>query len=361
MPSRYHQIVDPAAPNNAHAYALELVGWNRKVLELGAASGHVTRALVERRCQVTSIEFEAESAAELHGIADQVIVGDLNDRDVFAGLRADFDVVLAGDVLEHLLRPHDVLGRAARLLKPGGQMVISLPHVGHVDVRLSLIRGRWDYQTWGLLDSTHTRFFTLDSIATMVREAGLVITDLRRVRVPAFETELAVDRSGVPTEVLELALADPEAETYQFVFSATVDSGDYRVRRLADRTLELEADLDRLRVAHAALEIDHGRLGEVCDGLRARVGDDERRFAEREGELTKVVVARDTELAEVYRELEVARRIIKRLDHSVSWQLFQRVRGRLFAMAGGERSPAVRGLQVVLRGLGRIVMGGRHH
>jgi 2-polyprenyl-3-methyl-5-hydroxy-6-metoxy-1,4-benzoquinol methylase len=330
MPSRYHQIVDPTAPNNAHAYALDLVGWNRKVLELGAASGHVTRALAERRCQVTSIEFEAESAVELHGIADEVIVGDLNDPDVFAGLRPEYDVVLAGDVLEHLLRPHDVLGRAARLLKPGGQVVISLPHVGHVDVRLSLIRGRWDYRAWGLLDNTHTRFFTLGSIATMVHEAGLVMTDLRRVRIPAFETELAIDRSEVPTEVLELALADPEAETYQFVFSATVDSGDYRVRRLADRTLQLEADLDRLRIAHAALEIDHRQLSEECDGLRQRVADDDR-------------------------ELEVTRRVVKRLDDSVSWQLFQRVRGSLFAIAGGERSPAVRGLQAVLRALGRIV------
>src|SRR5450755_3725218 len=257
MPSRYHTTVDPNAPNNAHAYTLDLVGWNRKVLELGAASGHMTRALVERRCQVTSIEYEAESAAELHGIAGEVIVADLNDADVFAGLRPDYDVVLAGDVLEHLLRPHDVLGRAARLLKPGGQVVISLPHVGHVDVRLSLIRGRWDYRAWGLLDNTHTRFFTLGSIATMVREAGLVITDLRRVRIPAFETELAVDRSEVPTEVLNLALTDPEAETHQFVFSATVDSGDYQVKRLGSRALQLEADLDRLHVAHASLEIDH--------------------------------------------------------------------------------------------------------
>jgi hypothetical protein len=197
-------------------------------------------------------------------------------------------------------------------------------------VRLSLIRGRWDYRAWGLLDNTHTRFFTLGSIATMVHEAGLVMTDLRRVRIPAFETELAIDRSEVPTEVLELALADPEAETYQFVFSATVDSGDYRVRRLADRTLQLEADLDRLRIAHAALEIDHRQLSEECDGLRQRVADDDR-------------------------ELEVTRRVVKRLDDSVSWQLFQRVRGSLFAIAGGERSPAVRGLQAVLRALGRIV------
>ncbi len=153
MLSRYDIQVDPSSPNNAHAFAVNFVGWNRRVLELGAASGHVTRALVDQHCRVTSIEYEAEAAQELEGMAVEVIVGDLNDPDIFAGLSPEFDTVLAGDVLEHLLRPHEVLRRAAQLLKPGGQVVVSLPNVGHVDVRLSLMQGTWDYRPWGLMDA----------------------------------------------------------------------------------------------------------------------------------------------------------------------------------------------------------------
>jgi 2-polyprenyl-3-methyl-5-hydroxy-6-metoxy-1,4-benzoquinol methylase len=341
MPSRYHHTIDPSATNNAHAYALELIGWNRRVLELGAASGHVTQALAHRNCEVTAIEFDTDATAELEQVADRVIVGDLDAPDVFDGLAPDFDVVLAGDVLEHLLRPNDVLSRAARLLRPGGQVVVSVPHIGHIDVRLALLHGTWDYQSWGLLDETHTRFFTLKSIRQMVAEAGLVITDLRRVRIPAFETELGVDRSAIPTEALELALADPEAETYQFVFTATADDGDYQNRRLAERNVELQTELERIWIANRALESD-----------RDRIAAENARLAE-QAESRHALAA---EVSALRGELDRTRRALWRVERSVSWQTFQRLRSRLFAIAGGERSPLILSLQSCLRAFGRAFL-----
>jgi 2-polyprenyl-3-methyl-5-hydroxy-6-metoxy-1,4-benzoquinol methylase len=309
MPSRYDSPVDPATPNNAHAYALGLVGCNRDVLELGAASGHVTRALVARHCRVTAIEYDADAAAGLDEVAERVLIADLNDPDAFADLAAEFDFVLAGDVLEHLLRPHDVLRRAARLLRPGGGVVASVPNVAHADVRLSLMRGAWDYRLTGLLDDTHTRFFTLKSIRAMAAEAGLVITDMHRVRVPAFETELPLERDTVPTELLDYVLADPEAETYQFVFAATPDTGDQRLRRLADRKDALERELARALVRHATLEA----------------------------------------------QLSADQEFIKRVNESVIWRLVQRMRTSMFAALGGERSVGAQMVQATLRFIGRLL------
>ncbi len=334
MLSQYHRDVDPRAPNNAHAYQLELVGWNRRVLELGAASGHMTQALVAQDCQVTSVELDRQCAEQLRGIAEEVVIGDLNNPDVFADLEPEFDVVLAGDVLEHLLRPQAVLSRAAGLLRPGGYVVVSLPHVGHVDMRLSLAQGEWEYRAWGLLDSTHTRFFTLKSIKQLAKEAGLVITDLRRVRIPVFETELALEREQVPTATLELALRDPEAETYQFVFAATRETGGDRLRRAAERNVELATELERLRIAHGALEAEQGALEASNRALIASNRELEAR-AQRLGEL----------------EL-----FSKRIDDSVSWQALQRLRARLFRAAGGERSAPVKALQAGLRQFGRLFL-----
>jgi 2-polyprenyl-3-methyl-5-hydroxy-6-metoxy-1,4-benzoquinol methylase len=160
MPSRYEAAVDPAATNSAHAFMAQMVGGNKRVLELGAASGHMTRALCAQGCTVTAVEYDPEAARDLKGHAAEVIVGDLNSATVLDQLRPEFDVVLAGDVLEHLLDPQAVLDRVTRLLTPGGRVVVSLPHVGHVDVRLALLQGRWDYHPSGLLDATHIRFFT---------------------------------------------------------------------------------------------------------------------------------------------------------------------------------------------------------
>ncbi len=162
----------PGAANNAHSAALRMVGFNQRVLELGAASGHVTRALAAQHCKVTAVEYDADAALEIAESAENVIVGDLNDPTTLASIEGGFDVVLLGDVLEHLLYPHRVLRDAAHLLAPSGRVVVSLPHIAHVDVLLALMQGRFEYQPWGLLDATHIRFFTLAAAQDMVRVAA---------------------------------------------------------------------------------------------------------------------------------------------------------------------------------------------
>jgi 2-polyprenyl-3-methyl-5-hydroxy-6-metoxy-1,4-benzoquinol methylase len=268
--SRYHAHVDPDAPNDARALALGMVGWNKRVLELGAASGHVTRVLAERHCDVTAVEYEPEVARELEGVAAGVIVGDLDDDAVLDGLPADFDVVLAGDVLEHLVDPGRVLRRAARLVVPGGRVVISLPNIAHADVRMALLQGRWEYRPWGLMDRTHLRFFTLDGLYAMVAEAGPVATELRRVRIPAFESEVAVPRESVPTAVLDHILTDPEAETYQFVVAAIRPGPDDQARRVAAERQVLEAELELARIRRRARPARAGRRDDRPPRRRGR-------------------------------------------------------------------------------------------
>lgn len=370
MLSRYHADVDPDTPNDARSLALGMVGWNKRVLELGAASGHVTRVLVERHCDVTAVEYEAEVAEELEGLASEVIVGNLDDEHLLDGLPADFDVVLAGDLLEHLVDPGRVLRRAARLLVPGGRVVVSLPNVAHADLRMSLLQGTWDYKPWGLLDRTHLRFFTLHGVEKMVEEAGLVITEMRRVRLPAFESELAVPRDSVPTAVINHILADPEAETYQFVFTAIREGHDDQLRRLAGEKLSMEVQLDWEKIAHAATE------AEVA-AQRQRVAEREQRAAEREQEVAAVVddlqrgraeenaqyrtqiEATMAERDSALRDVEAARLGLRRVEESVTWQSFQRARGAVVRGGGGERSRPVRLVQAGLRGFGRVALKGR--
>jgi 2-polyprenyl-3-methyl-5-hydroxy-6-metoxy-1,4-benzoquinol methylase len=255
--NRYWAEVDPTADNNAHAMALELVGRSKRVLELGPAAGHVTRVLVERGCEVVAIEIDPEAAIALEDIA-QCIVGDLSDPSVIvkAAEEGSFDVVLAGDVLEHLPDPVAVLRACRQVLSPGGYVVMSLPNIAHADIVLSLVKGRFDYNDFGLLDRTHLQFFTRETIDELLLHAGFQMIDLRRVLRPVFETELGLDPAEFPPALVEHALASPEAETYQFVVRAVLHSADTEIAGLAHRAIACEEALRRERLARTAAEAE---------------------------------------------------------------------------------------------------------
>ncbi|MDP1820790.1 MAG: class I SAM-dependent methyltransferase [Acidimicrobiales bacterium] len=272
---KYWAPVDRTAPNNAHAFSLAMIGRDKDVLELGCAAGHVTQALVEQGCRVVGIEYDARAAEAAAEIADDVVVTSLFDPGAVTKAVAgrEFDVVYAGDVLEHLIDPAGVLQECREALRPGGYAVISLPNVAHVDVKLALLAGRFEYRDYGLLDRTHLRFFTRASITQLVEDAGFHLVELHRVMRPPFETELEVNASDVPSEILRAALEDPEAQSYQFVLRAVPVDGtaeqEAQVRRFAD----IDEQLRQERSQRATLEVDFATLEEKVAAMEAQLSD----------------------------------------------------------------------------------------
>ena len=84
-----------------------------------------------------------------------------------------FDVVLCGDVVEHLRDPVAALARLRPLLKPGGRVVLSTPNIANWAIRLSLLGGRWRYTDRGILDRSHTHLFTRATLREALEQAGL--------------------------------------------------------------------------------------------------------------------------------------------------------------------------------------------
>ena len=87
----------------------------------------------------------------------------------------------------------------------------------------------------------------------MVRDAGLLLTDLKRVTLPVFTTEQAVDRESVSPRNLSSVLADPESRTYQFVVQAVLHDGDQEVAAGRARS-PCRTELDRAHPAHVGGE-----------------------------------------------------------------------------------------------------------
>jgi SAM-dependent methyltransferase len=143
----------------------------RRVLDLGCATGTTGAALKSRQpAHVTGIEIEPEYAREAATRLDRVIVADAATP---PGDLGRFDVLIAADILEHLVDPWSALRAYAQRLDEGGTAVVSLPNVGHWSTYAQLARGRWPRLPEGIFDSTHLRWFTRRDAIDLLTQAGL--------------------------------------------------------------------------------------------------------------------------------------------------------------------------------------------
>jgi 2-polyprenyl-3-methyl-5-hydroxy-6-metoxy-1,4-benzoquinol methylase len=253
--SKYDTTLDPAVSNNSHYQLLDLVGGRKSVLDVGCATGFLAKALVERGCVVSGIEYDVEAAEQARQHLDQLVVGDLNEIDLaeaFGG--RTFEVIILGDVLEHLVDPAVVLAGLVVLLAPGGSVVISIPNVAHGSMRLALLQGSWDYRELGLMDRTHIRFFTRRTLLAMLRSAGLVAVDVRTTSLDPLAGEVPVDVDRLPPGVVDWVRQQPDAFSYQFLLRAVRDDAAGLVEaaglerdELTRRLDAAEADAERLR------------------------------------------------------------------------------------------------------------------
>jgi 2-polyprenyl-3-methyl-5-hydroxy-6-metoxy-1,4-benzoquinol methylase len=219
--TQYDYRIDLDDLNDTHVRQLRLIGRDRTVLELGCASGAMTEVLRDHGNRVTGVEFDPAAAERAAEFAERVVIADLDQPgalDELAGQK--FDVVLAGDVLEHLRDPQPILAAVAELLTDDGYIVASVPNVAHGSVRLALLEGRWDYADYGLLDRTHLRFFTRTSVEGLFSGAGLRIEHTERVTTSPFDLDPLLNLGDFPGAVVEMVADDPESATVQFVIAA---------------------------------------------------------------------------------------------------------------------------------------------
>jgi len=157
--------------HRAHAKLLEAVGTGRRVLDVGCSSGYLARPLSERGNTIVGLELDPDSARAAEAYCERVLVGDVETMELPLE-PASFDVVLCGDVVEHLRDPAAALARLRPLLRPGGRLVLSTPNVANWAIRLSLLAGRWRYTDRGILDRSHTHLFTRSTLAETIERAG---------------------------------------------------------------------------------------------------------------------------------------------------------------------------------------------
>lgn len=219
---KYEYRVD-ITDDSAAARVVRMVGERKRVLEVGAGPGSITRMLRDcGDCRVTALEIDSDAIDSLKPICEQVYQTDLNNPAWSDSLQTQgpFEVIVAADVLEHLYDPWSTLAAMKALVKPEGYLVISLPHVGHSAVVACLLNGDFDYRDTGLLDRTHIRFFGIKNVQTLFEKSGLKITEAQFVMRRPEDTEFAEQWLRVPAETRIALSSKPFGAVYQVVVKA---------------------------------------------------------------------------------------------------------------------------------------------
>jgi 2-polyprenyl-3-methyl-5-hydroxy-6-metoxy-1,4-benzoquinol methylase len=186
----------------------------QRVLDVGCSTGYLAERLQQRGATVVGLDLDERSANLARRFCAEVHVGDVETMEL-PFEPASFDAVVCGDLIEHLRDPQALLERLRPLLRPGGRLVLSTPNIANWAMRLSLLFGRFRYTEWGILDKTHTHFFTRKTLRECLEAAGY--------RVVVFDYTVPVPLLSAPrVEAMahRIGKLRPSLLAYQFVVAA---------------------------------------------------------------------------------------------------------------------------------------------
>lgn len=209
--------------NSTASKVIKMVGKNKKVLEFGCSYGYMSEVLkYEFNCEVTGIEIDEEAAQKAKKVCHQVFTGDVEKLDLDNLLKNEsYDVIIFADVLEHLVNPWAIIDKVSKFLSDEGYIVASIPNISYGGVVLNLLYGNFQYQNLGILDNTHLRFFTKESIIELFESNGYYISTLERTKVPFHLSEFQNIDYTKNRDFLELNKKyNSEYDTYQYIVKA---------------------------------------------------------------------------------------------------------------------------------------------
>ena len=144
----------------------EWVGTGGRVLDVGCRTGALTREYLEGN-EVVGVDVDRGALAQAAALGIEPVWGDAGEALPFEDGR--FDVVVVGELLEHLPLPQQTVAEARRVLRPGGRLVGSVPNAYRLKNRLAFLRGHPPDP-----DPTHLHQFSPEAVRRLLADFGQV-------------------------------------------------------------------------------------------------------------------------------------------------------------------------------------------
>jgi methionine biosynthesis protein MetW len=164
-------------------YILKKVGWGRKVLDVGCMGGKLSQLIMAQNNEVWGVEINPVAAALAQSRGISVKVADVEEGLPFFK-DDEFDVVQAGEILEHLYDTKFFFQEAFRVLNSQGLLLLTIPNLNSLENRLRVVAGGYLNICGAYPEDhfgSHVRVFNLAKIRELLSQTGFKLVDARGV------------------------------------------------------------------------------------------------------------------------------------------------------------------------------------
>ncbi len=158
---------------------LQLVGCNKRVLDVGSYEGKYSIAIKKQNNEVYACD--ASEAFEKTYIDSGINFQKVNLEKTLPYEDAFFDCVFAGEVIEHIADTDLFIKDINRILKPEGYLVLTTPNIGSLARRILLLLGKNPFFeasfTFPEGAAGHLRYFTPPLLTSYLKSNNFEIIE----------------------------------------------------------------------------------------------------------------------------------------------------------------------------------------
>ena len=199
--------------DNIRTDLLELIPEKNRqgaMLEVGAGTGCTLLYAKEKgfAASVFGVElFAIKDSSQNSAVLSEFIIGDVEKIDLpFENEK--FDVIICGDVLEHLIDAGLVLRKLKQYLKKDGVFITSIPNIRELEIMKTIFfKGDFHYADSGILDRTHLRFFTKKNMLSLFADNGFIVQSITGKNDAANSIKRAITRYLFSFKLIKFVLA----------------------------------------------------------------------------------------------------------------------------------------------------------
>lgn len=196
----------------------DIIPENSKILDIGAGNGILAKILKKTHLKLIIDGIEPNShAAKIAENNYRTFYCDVFQNVKHKIISENYDFIILADVIEHTEDPLKFLQDLSCCVSKKTKIILSIPNIAFGLIRINLLSGRFNYTNSGILEKTHLRFFTLETIRKIILKTNFKIEKMCFLQRNFLDTETRDKNININFLSFYKIYKDELSSVYQFL------------------------------------------------------------------------------------------------------------------------------------------------